>query len=200
MTETLPAQRVAKLLETAKYRPLALPLQIAGLEFHVAGAFVGVDRSSDLVVIGDMAEGERKVVAQIEGIARALDVMRSRRPLTAVIVGPRPVGKVLDALSQVSRMLAVDEASVPAELRDRMAILLPLKLPSTLGDDRDLDAHKDLDLPEGSFAMELAQAAARGETAVREHFHGALNAIFADEEAEDVWLDLGGEDEQEQSP
>ncbi|WP_284209593.1 hypothetical protein [Methylorubrum aminovorans] len=105
--------------------------QVAGLAFEVAGAFVGVGHVADLVVVGDMAtDGERKVAQQIEGIARALDVMRSRRPLTSIIVGPRPVGKVLDAIAQVSRILAVEEAADPADLRDRLAILLPLNLPT----------------------------------------------------------------------
>src|SRR3546814_13353869 len=64
------------------------------------GAVVAVGHFADLVVIGDMAaQGERKVLQQVEGIARALDVMRSRRPLTTIVVGPRPVGKTLDRKS-----------------------------------------------------------------------------------------------------
>ena len=142
MTVAMPTERVAEILVRAGYRRLASPLQVAGLEFDVAGAFVGVGRSADLVVVGDMAAdgGERKVVQQIEGIARALDVMRSQRPLTSVIVGPRPVGKMLEALSQVGRILSVEEALDPAELRDQLAVLLPLELPAALSADSDLGA------------------------------------------------------------
>src|SRR3546814_21118133 len=75
-----PTERVADLLLAAKYKRMPLPLQVAGLDFDVAGAFVAVGHFADLVVIGDMAaQGERKVLQQVEGIARALDVMRSRR-------------------------------------------------------------------------------------------------------------------------
>lgn len=41
MTGGLPADRVAALLGASGYRTVASPLQIAGLTFEVAGAFVG---------------------------------------------------------------------------------------------------------------------------------------------------------------
>ena len=55
MTTGLPAERVAELLVGAGYRRIDLPLQVAGLTFDIAGAFVGVGHSADLVLIGDMA-------------------------------------------------------------------------------------------------------------------------------------------------
>ncbi|WP_267396528.1 MULTISPECIES: hypothetical protein [unclassified Sphingomonas] len=180
MTSALPAERVAHLLLTAGYRRLAEPLQVAGLAFSVAGAFVGGDRSADLVVIGDMAtSGERGVVQQIEGIARALDVVRSHRPLTSVIVGPRPIGKALEALSQVSRVLAVEEAGDEPELRDRLAILLPIELPASLGQDRDVSGIAQVATTDDPFVAELIQASALSEAAVRRHFHDALMGAAA---------------------
>lgn len=182
----LPAERVADVLLEAGYRRLALPLQVAGLTFDVAGAFVGMGNVADLVVVGDMgSDAERKVAQQIEGIARALDVMRSRRPLTSVIVGPRPVGKMLDAIAQVSRILPVEEADDPAELRDRLAILLPLELPALQSADRDLGAGVHLDLPDVAIAAALVDASALGEDAVQTRFHDALNAIFEPEPEND---------------
>ncbi|MEC5293004.1 hypothetical protein VSX64_09505 [Aurantimonas sp. C2-6-R+9] len=180
MTAGLPADRVADLLATNGYRRIAPPLQVAGLAFEVAGAFVGQGHSHDLVIVGDMAaDGERKVVQQVEGIARALDVMRSHRPLTTIIVGPRPVGKTLEALAQVGRLLPVGEANDPAELRDQLAVLLPLVLPATLSADRDLGAGEALTLPDNPLADELVEASKLGEAAVRDHFHAALTAVFA---------------------
>lgn len=179
MTAAVPAERVADILIGAGYRRIASPLQVAGLTFDVAGAFMGVGHSADLVIIGDMAtDGERKVLQQIDGIARALDVMRSHRPLTTVIVGPRPVGKTLEALAQVSRILAVEEAIDPADLRDRLAILLPLELPASLSADHDLGAGEALALPTDPLAAELVEASKLGEDAVRTRFHAALSAIF----------------------
>lgn len=180
MTAAMPAERVADVLVSAGYRRIDPPLRVAGLEFDVAGAFVGVGRSADLVVIGDMATdgGERKVVQQIEGIARALDVMRSQRPLTTVVVGPRPVGKTLEALSQVGRILPVEEALDPAELRDQLAVLLPLELPAALSAESDLATSETISLPEEPLAKQLVDASDLGEAAVRDLFHAALNSVL----------------------
>src|SRR3546814_10949911 len=98
------------------------------------------------------AQGERKVLQQVEGIARALDVMRSRRPLTTIVVGPRPVGKPLEALAQVGRILSVEEATDPAELRDQLAVLLPAELPATLSAYRVLGAGASPDLANHTLA------------------------------------------------
>lgn len=183
MTTGLPAERVAALLVGAGYRRIDMPLQIAGLTFDIAGAFVGVGHSADLVLVGDMAaDGERKVLQQVEGIARALDVMRSHRPLSTIIVGPRPVGKTLETLAQVGRILAVEEALDPAELRDQLAVLLPLEIPATLSADRDLGGEDAFDLPDDPLAEALMEASKLGEDAVRDCFHDALNAALADEE------------------
>lgn len=188
MTAAIPTERVADILIRAGYRRIALPLQVAGLTFDVAAAFMGVGHSSDLVIIGDMAtDGERKVLQQIDGIARALDVMRSHRPLTTVIVGPRPVGKTLEGLAKVSRILAVEEAVDPADLRDRLAILLPLELPPSLFADRDLGTGEALALPTDPLAAELVVASKLGEDAVRTLFHTALSKI----------LDPDGQDNEE---
>ncbi|MXP26801.1 hypothetical protein GRI39_12240 [Altererythrobacter indicus] len=176
----LPAERVAALLVEAGYRRIDLPLEMAGLTFDIAGAFVGVGHSADLVLIGDMAaDGERKVVQQVEGIARALDVMRSHRPLSTIIVGPRPIGKALEALAQVGRILSVDEALDPAELRDQLAVLLPLELPATLLANRDLGGEDAFALPDDPLAGALMEASNFGEEAVRECFHNALIAALA---------------------
>jgi hypothetical protein len=180
MTAATPSERVADILVNSGYRRISAPLQVAGLTFDVAAAFVGVGHSADLVVIGDMAaDGERKVLQQVEGIARALDVVRSHRPLTIVIVGPRPVGKTLEALAQVGRILPVEEAVDSSDLRDRLAILLPLELPATLMADRDLGAGEALSLPDDPLAADLLEMSKLGEEAVKTRFHTALNTIFA---------------------
>ena len=178
MTAATPSERVAEVLSSAGYRRLPSPLQIAGLSFEVAAAFVGVGNSADLVIVGDMvAPGERKVVQQIEGIARALDVMRSHRPMSIVIVGPRPIGKSLEALSHVGRVLAVEEASDAGELHDRLSVLLPIVLPVTLSIDRDLGTGETLDVDDNALAVALVEASKLGEDAVRTRFHAELNAV-----------------------
>ena len=67
MTAVMPSERVADVLANSGYRRISPQLQVAGLTFDVAAAFVGVGHSADLVVIGDMAaDGERKVLQQVE--------------------------------------------------------------------------------------------------------------------------------------
>lgn len=198
MSAPLPADRVAELLVANGYRQVIVPLQLAGLTFEVAGAFVGLGHSADLVIVGDMAaDGERKVVQQIEGIARALDLMRSRRPLSTIIVGPRPVGKTLEALAQVGRILPVGEAVDAADLRDQLAVLLPLILPKSLSADRDLGAGEALTLPDDALAEVLVETSKLGEAAVRDRFHAALRSVFtadADDDAEDEFGDYEEQD------
>jgi hypothetical protein len=177
-------------------------LEIAGLVFDVAGAFVGVGHSADLVIVGDMAaDGEKKVVQQIEGIARALDVMRSQRPLTSIIVGPRPVGRNLQALSQVSRILAVEEAVDPAELRDKLSILLPLELPSSLLSEHDLGAGDEDINPSTRYAAEFLEASNLGEDTVRTRFHEALDRALEEKgrELEEPAPDEEPETEEDQA-
>jgi hypothetical protein len=183
MTAAIPAERVAAVLKDAGYRRLDSPLEIAGLVFDVAAAFVGVGHCADLVIVGDMAaNGERKVVQQIEGIARALDVMRSQRPLTSIIVGPRPVGKNLQALSQVGRILAVEEAADPRDLLDKLSILLPLKLPKTLFSEHDIGVGEAKIIPGTDEAARFLEASNLGEDVVRTRFHDALRRALGEED------------------
>lgn len=182
MTAAIPAERVAAVLKDAGYRRLDAPLEIAGLVFDVAGAFVGVGHSADLVIVGDMAaNGEKKVVQQIEGIARALDVMRSQRPLTSIIVGPRPVGRNLQALSQVGRILAVEEAADPKDLLDKLSILLPLKLPRALFSEHDIGVGEENIIPSTDQAARFLEASSLGEDVVRTRFHEALRRALGEE-------------------
>jgi len=132
MTAT-PMDRIASLLVEAGYRRVPTPLSIAGLDFEVPLAFVGGATSPDLVLVADTAfEPEQRILRKLEGVARALDVVASKRPLTAVIAGPRPSSSVLDAMSRVCRVLPVNSApdsDAEAVIRNWLAVLLPLHLP-----------------------------------------------------------------------
>ena len=133
MTAATPVGKVTELLNGAGYRQLPAPLAIAGLNFDIAAAFVGAHPSPDLIIVADTAlETDQRILRKVEGVARALDVARSRRPLTAILVGPRPTGPVLDAMTKVCRVLPVGsvvEGNPDETLRNWLAILLPLSLP-----------------------------------------------------------------------
>ncbi|MEG3149241.1 hypothetical protein U1769_05030 [Sphingomonas sp. ZT3P38] len=132
MTATTPVERVAEVLEFAQFKRMPSPLEIGGVEIGALAAFVGKPPSPDLVVIGDTLQQTTGVLQQtIEGVGRALDMMGSRRPLTLVVVGPRPDSASLAALARHARVLAVGELADESALANWLAVLLPLTPPKT---------------------------------------------------------------------
>lgn len=133
MTAT-PMDRVASMLDDAGFRRVTTPLAIAGLKFDLPMVFIGSNPSPDLILVADTAfEPERRILQKVEGVARALDVVGSKRPLTAILAGPRPNSGVLDALSRVCRVLpigSVSDGDPDTNLRNWLAVLLPLRLPA----------------------------------------------------------------------
>jgi hypothetical protein len=134
MTAITPVERVSEILEGANYHRLKRPLKIAGLAFDLPAAFIGSERSPDLVLVIDAAiEPAAHILRKVEGIGRALDVMRSKRSVTIVLTGPRPEAEMIEALAKVGRVLPIgtkvdDDPS--RALTNWLAILLPLTLPT----------------------------------------------------------------------
>lgn len=180
MTETTPVERVARMLEAAQFQRMPRPLHIAGLKFDAPAAFVGASPSPDLVVVGDTAtQTARDLQRTIEGVGRALDVVRSRRPLTLVLVGPRLESAALAALSRYARVLPVGETADEANLENWLAVLLPLKLPTPV-EARGVDSLKELRTsadPEGQALIDLATL---GANAVTERFIAMVEEPFED--------------------
>jgi hypothetical protein len=133
MTQGTPVERVTSLLTTAGYRPLSMPLIIGSVPFEFAAALLGPDRAPDLVLVVDtIDEREGRVRQKITALSRALDVIGSRRPLTAILTGPRPQTSTIEALGRVCRVLPVGTpvgTAADATLHDSLAVLLPLRLP-----------------------------------------------------------------------
>jgi hypothetical protein len=127
---TTPIERIAALLIEAKYTRLPVPLKVLRLSFDFGAAFIGSDMSSDLVVaVDNVDKSEARIIQIVEALSRALDVARSRRSLTVIVVGPRPLPGTLDRLSRVARVLPVGVSGDEEVLRDWLAILLPLNVP-----------------------------------------------------------------------
>lgn len=134
MIDPAPVERVVSLLQEGGYVRLGSPVNVGGVPFEFNAVLVGSDRAFDVVVVVDtVAEPDRRLRQRIEALARALDVSGSRRSLTVVTVGPPPGTNSLDALSRVARVLVVyPPANAGAtSLRDALAVLLPLNLPSS---------------------------------------------------------------------
>jgi hypothetical protein len=131
MTQT-PTDRIVAALLAAGYRNVS-PLELAGISFDFPAAFLGDDRSLDLVLVADLAFEEQKSLLQrVESVARALDVMRSKRPITLVLAGPRPNRDILDAMSRVCRVLPITSAKsedADSAIRNSLAVLMPLDIP-----------------------------------------------------------------------
>ena len=125
-------ERVVSLLKTAEYQQLT-KLEISSIRFEFAAALVGGARVPDLVILVDTRrESAARIRQKLEGLGRALDVVHSRRPLTAILVGPRPDAGTLQIISRACRILVVDDKSstnIDKEIQEALAVLLPLGLP-----------------------------------------------------------------------
>lgn len=131
MIPTTPIERIAALLVDAGYKRLSVPLKVLRLSFDVGAAFIGSEMSSDLIVIIDSVDkSELRMIQIVEALSRALDSARSRRSLTVVVVGPRPVPGTLERLSRVARVLPLGVVSDADTLLDWLAVLLPLNVPA----------------------------------------------------------------------
>ena len=131
MTPTGPLARVIAVLEDAGYEIVDQPRRIGGIPFEFSAMLAG--RSSlDLIAIIDLAveADDASIRRRIEGLARALDLVRSRRSLTVILLGPRRSASLIRAIAGVARVLTVgspgDEDE--ADLLDALAVLLPLEV------------------------------------------------------------------------
>lgn len=184
---TTPIERVAEVLGRAQYRHVPTPLEISGLKIDVSDAFVGTGIAPDLIVVGDTTRDKPKRLLQmIEGIGRALDMMDSRRPLTFVIVGPRPSSGEISAMSRFARVLPVGELTDDDHLLNWLAVLLPLKLPNPR--DEFSDVVKTLLQESGDDPLigALLAKADEGAEAVASQFHEFIAEPFAEAAETDV--------------
>lgn len=178
MIETTPVERVARMLEAAQFQRRPIPLQIASLKFEVPAAFIGTSPLPDLVVVGDTAtQTARELQRMVEGVGRALDVVRSRRPLTLVLVGPRLESAALAALSRYARVLPIGETADDESLKNWLAVLLPLKLPKPV-ESRGVDCLKELRTSTDAEGQELIDLATLGAKVVAERFVAMVEKPF----------------------
>jgi hypothetical protein len=193
MSLSTPVQRVVKILEAAGYRQLDLPLVVASVPFDFAAALVGTDRIPDLVVVVDtMNDADIRSRQKIDGLGRAMDVAGSRRPLTAVLAGPRPAEPTLSAIGRVCRVLPIGTlAGVDADrlLQEWLSVLLPLNLPDASGAgvtaSGELAQHLPTHLDPRLKALFL-EAAPRGEDAVQTAFRDLLASTLIDQLGEEA--------------
>jgi hypothetical protein len=124
-----PVERVVALLREAGYERLPVPVAVAGIPFEFS-AVLAARSSLDLIVVVDTVT-ETDVASirrRVQGLSRALDLVESRRPLTVVVIGPDPLPELQVALTRVARVLMAGVPGSERELREAVAVLLPLEL------------------------------------------------------------------------
>lgn len=180
MNASTPIEAVVEILSGSGYRRLSSPLSIAGLYFEFPAALIGENPSPDLVLVADTAfEADTRILRKVEGVARALDVARSKRPLTAILVGPRPTAAVLDAMTKVCRVLptgVIGPDDTSGLLQNWLAVLLPLALPEpsqNVTEPLEMIVQSSDDLDEG--IIEIVALGAQGTDAVQARLHELLN-------------------------
>lgn len=185
MNDITPVGRITSMLLEAGYRSVSTPLVIGGLKFDFPAALVGTEPSPDLILVADTAfEQEERLVAKLEGAARALDVARSKRPLTVVIAGPRPSSSNLEIMSRVCRVLptgTVLDKDTDGSLRNWLAVLLPLRLPEAHAPITDaFEQVSKLGAGLDQEVAELVYPAKQGTRAVQVQLHKIIDAAVAD--------------------
>jgi len=185
MNDTTPVGHITRLLLVAGYRSVSTPLVIGGLKFDFPAALVGTETSPDLILIADTAfEQEERLVAKLEGVARALDVARSKRPLTVVIAGPRPTSANLETMSRVCRVLptgTVLDKDAEVSLQNWLAVLLPLRLPEVHAPTTNvLEQFSKLGAGLDQEVADLVIPAKQGTRAVQLQLHQIIDDAVAD--------------------
>jgi hypothetical protein len=187
-TATPVVERIIGLLTTAGFRSLDTPIAIAGVKFDFDAVLLGTGLMPDLVIVVDTTiEKEERVRTKMEAVARALDVVRSKRPLTVILAGPRPRTPTLEAISKVCRVLPIGTLSGSENdevaLKNWLAVLMPLTLPQA----RDVIADPMSKLLESvdqndPIVLELLAEAPNGVEGVQEAFHNLVRQPLNDAE------------------
>jgi hypothetical protein len=158
------------------YRELPKAFKVGSLSFEFDHALVAGERGNDLVLIielkGDTADDA--IVRKILALTRALDVLQSRRSVTAVLTSGQAAPETVHSISRVCRVLAIGAPTGPTAIdtvRDWLSVLLPLSQPAAV--DTLIDWEGDLrrrvpTATAGVLMDELLGVATKGREAVEE--------------------------------
>jgi len=116
------------------YRELPKPFNIGSLSFDFTHALVAGNRANDLVIVieitGDTADDI--ITRKIFSLTRALDVMKSKRPVTAILTSGQPGSNMIRSIGRVCRVLPVGVQDSYDSLREWLSALLPLQVPEAV--------------------------------------------------------------------
>ena len=181
------------LVQEGGYRQLPKPFKVGSMPFDFTHALVAGERANDLAIVVELKGGtvDEGITRKVMALTRALDVMRSKRPVTAVLTSGQPRVETLQSISKVCRVLPIGAPTGPdaiSAVRDWLAVLLPLTQPPAV--DALLDWEADLRAATAaSAAGELMDAvigaAPRGkeavETVLADAIAGPIDVAIGDE-------------------
>ncbi len=162
------------LVREGGYRQLPKPFKVGSIPFEFTHALVAGERANDIVIVielkGDTVDDA--VTRKVMALTRALDVMRSKRPVTAVLTSGQPRTETVQSISKVCRVLSVGAPTGPdatSAVRDWLSVLLPLiqqpPVEMLLNWEADLSVTNTASAM-GEFMDALIDAAPRGKEAV----------------------------------
>jgi len=189
-----PVDRIVSILEASKaFRRVNSPITIGNVPFEFAAVLLGTGKNPDLVVVIDtINEDVQRTRQKIGGLGRAMDVVGSRRPVTAILAGPRPDEATLESIGRVCRVLPVGTPTGTTGdrlLQDWLSVLLPLELPSQTSLAADSVGEVRRQMPDGidpELLNAILDAAPRGTQAVQAELKRHLSKPLtqADEQLE----------------
>lgn len=166
------------------YRELPKPLKVGSLTFEFTHSLVAGNRAKDLVIVielkGDTADDA--VIRKVLALTRALDVLESRRSVTAVLTSGQAAPKIVRSISRVCRVLTVGAPTGPNAIeavRDWLSVLLPLREPPAVETFIDWEGDLRRRMPGNTtdpLMDELLGAATRGKVAVEEALARSIGA------------------------
>lgn len=177
-----PLDRVIGFLKTKGFRDAQQPFGIGSATFRF-DAVLTTDKTLNLVIIQDTKVGSiERLRRELLAFGRSLDVLGSRRTLTLVLLGQRIDADVAEGLSQICRLLMVSATADGTQLRDSLAILLPLELPKTfeLQGDWSSEMRKRLPTNTNRVAAAYLAAAEQGEAGVRHELRRRIDRALSD--------------------
>jgi len=192
------SERVVEILVgEGGYRVLPKPLKVGSLSFEFTDALVAGDRANDLVIVielkGDTADDA--VIRKVLALTRALDVLQSKRSVTAVLTSGQATAETVQSISRVCRVLPVGSptgANAVEALRDWLSVLLPLSQPLAVETFIDWEGDLRRTVPAnaaGPLMNELLRLAPDGKLAVEEalarSITGSVKAALEEDDEED---------------
>ncbi|RYE45557.1 MAG: hypothetical protein EOP21_06655, partial [Hyphomicrobiales bacterium] len=95
------------------YRPLGKPIRIGSQVFDFTHVLVAGVRANDLVIVIELtgASEDAQVTRLVLAFTRALDVLGSKRSVTAVLASGQADNDLVNSISRVCRVLPVGAPS-----------------------------------------------------------------------------------------